>query len=56
MESEAELIAYYHSASGKGQNETPRIVTILQQLSDKQTARFFTVLKNHRHSFFLSLP
>jgi hypothetical protein len=55
MESEAELIAHYHSASGKGQNETPRIVTILQQLSDKQTARFFAVLESHRHSFF-SLP
>src|SRR6185295_4139243 len=55
MEGEAELIADYHSASWKSQNETPRIVTMLQQVSDKLTARFFPVLENHRHSFFLSL-
>jgi hypothetical protein len=47
MEGEAELVAHCHSASGKGQNETPRVVTILQQLSDKLTACLFTVLENH---------
>jgi hypothetical protein len=44
-----------HFAARKGQNETARVVTILQQLRDELTARFFTVLENHRHSFFLSL-
>jgi hypothetical protein len=56
MEGEAELIAHNHSASGKGQNETTRIVTILQQLSRKLTARFFSVLENHRHPISLFLP
>ena len=51
MEGEAELIAHCHSASGKCQNETTRVITILQQLSDKLTACFFTVLENHSHSF-----
>jgi hypothetical protein len=53
MEGEAELIAHRHSSPGKGQNETPRVVTILQQLSGKVTARFFTVPENHCHSFLL---
>ena len=51
MEGEAELIAHSHAASGKGQNETPRVMTILQQCSDKLTARLFTVLENHSDPF-----
>jgi hypothetical protein len=47
VEGEAELVTHSHSAPGKGQNETPRVVTILQQLSGKVTARFFTVPENH---------
>ena len=47
MEGEAELIAHCHTPARKSQNETPRVVTILQQLSDELTARFFTVLENH---------
>jgi hypothetical protein len=47
MEGEAELVAHDHSASGKGQNETPMVVPKLQQLSRKLTARFFTVPENH---------
>ena len=44
---EAELIAHSHAAARKGENETPRVVTILQQLSGKLTACLFTVLENH---------
>jgi hypothetical protein len=47
VECQAELIADRHSAAGKGQNETMRVVTILQQLSDELTARLFTVLESH---------
>jgi len=47
MEGEAELIAHCHTPARKSQNETPRVVTILQQLSDELTAGFFTVLENH---------
>ena len=45
MKGEAELIAHSHAAARKGENETPRVVTILQQLSGKLKACLFTVLE-----------
>ena len=47
VESQAELIAHCHTAAGKGQNETMRVVTIVQQFRDELAARLFTILESH---------
>src|SRR5262245_3130671 len=53
MKGEAELVTHNHAATRKSQNEATRVVTILQQLSGKQTACLFTVLEDHGYSFFM---